>query len=168
MLLARQNPYVSGEVALFDTLVRAGEEKASVTLPHALHGFLVDCLVEHLRDPEITHDVLALGFLRAVELSGEKGNVVLKRVGDEALLLAGLFPERALRLRVSVRYFRQMGQSAYGNLSAKLIAGGKPERSHFYNTLARQFELLEKVLGAVRATPESEWDAFRRFRAQLQ
>ena len=167
MLLAKTNPYVPGKVSIFHTLVSAGEEKSCITLPHHLRGFLVDCLVEHVRDREIVHTVLALELLHSTEKLGEQGNVLLKRVGDGALLLAGLFPERALRLHVSSRYFRLIGQTAYTNLAAKFQVTGRQERGKFYSTVATHFDLLEKVLDAARVRT-SEWELFQRFRVMLE
>lgn len=167
ILLAARNPYVSDEEPIFCKLVKAGEERSYVTLPFQLHMFLVDCLVEHLYDPEIVHEVLALNFLQCESKLGEQGNVKLKRVGDEALILAGLFPERALRLNVSSRYFRIMGQSSYSSLAAKFHVTGRPERGEFYDKVARHFELLEKVLDAARVRT-SAWEFFQKFRARLQ
>lgn len=132
-----------------------------------MHIFLVDCLAEHLQDPEITHHVLALDLLHSAEKLGEEGNVLLKRSGDEALLLAGFYPERALLLHVSSSYFRLMGQAAYTGLSSRLHAVGKMEPGKFYDDVARHFELLERVLNAARATPKTAWDAFQQFRASL-
>jgi hypothetical protein len=168
MLLPTRSPYVSGEISIFDTLVRAGEEKSSITLPFQLHAFLVGCLVEHVRDGEIVHHILALGLLESTTKLGEEGNVLLKRTGDAALLLAGLFPERAIRLHVRSTYFRFMGQSAYASLAAKFQATGRPVRGEFYDELAEQFCSLEKVLNAARAQPETEWEFFQRFRTNLQ
>jgi len=168
MLVPEKNPYVSGEISIFDTLVRAGEEKSHVTLPVQLHMFLVGCLVEHLRDTGITHHVLAIGVLRSATRSGESGNVLLKRSGDAALLLAGFFPERALRLHVSSRYFRFMGQAAYANLAVKLQAMGKEDRGKFYDEVVEHFQSLETVLNAARAQPETNWGFYQRFRTSLQ
>ena len=167
MLLPKSSPYVSGEFSVFDTLVRAGEEKSLVALPFQLRIFLIECLVEHLRDREIVHHVLALNFLQSATKLGEQGNVLLKRTGDEALLLAGLFPERALRLHVSSRYFRLMGQSAYSSLAAKFQMTERPERGEFYDKVAEHFGLLEKVLNGARVRA-SAWEFFQRFRTRLQ
>ena len=168
MLVPKKNPYVSGEISVFDTLVTAGEKKSHITLPFQLHVFLVGCLTEHLRDTGITHHVLAIGLLRSATRSGESGNVLLKRSGDAALLLAGLFPERALRLHVSSRYFRFMGQAAYANLAAKLQAIWKEDRWKFYDGVVENFQSLETVLSAARAQPETNWEFYQRFLASLQ
>lgn len=167
MLLPENNPYVPSDISIFNTLVRAGEEKSCIALPYHLRGFLVDCLVEHVRNRKIVHSVLALDLLHSTEKLGEQGNILLKRVGDETLLLAGLFPERALRLHVSSRYFRFIGQAAYTNLAAKFQATGRQERGKLYDTVATHFDLLEKVLDAARVRT-SAWELFRRFRVSLE
>ncbi len=168
MLLPTKEPYISGEGSIFEKLVEAGEAKSHITLPFQLHLFLIGCLVEHLYDKNIVHEVLALSFLHSIEKFGAQGNLLLKRGGDEALLLAGLFPERALRLNVSSSYFRLIGQSFYASLGAKFQATGKPEVGKFYDELAQHFGLLEKVLNAGRVRHDSEWQAFLRFKIKLQ
>lgn len=167
MLLPAKTSDVSGEVSLFDALVSYGEERALATLPHQLHGFLVACLHEHLRDVGVTHQVFAITFLEAPRTRGAEGNVHLKRMGDGALLLAGFFPERALRLNVSPAYFRSMGQSAYATLSTRLFAMGKPEPAKAYNAVAHSFDVLAKVLSAAQSSPDTSWGAYRRFRTML-
>jgi len=167
MLLPMPTPYVSSETAMFDMLVSAGEERTLVKLPHQMHLFLVQSLIEHLRDSGITHQTLSLAFLDAPVQSGANGNNQLKRVGDGALILAGFFPERALHLNVSSTYFRSMGEMAYANLSARLFATGMKERGEFFDAVAKNFDLLKNALSASRACPDTEWGAYRRFRVNL-
>lgn len=167
MLLSAKTSDVSGEVSLFDALVSYGEERALATLPRPLHGFLVACLHEHMRDTGVTQQVLAITFLEAPKVRGAEGNVYLKRMGDGALLLTGFFPERALRLNVTPAYFRSMGQSAYATLSTRLFAMGKTESAKAYSQVAHSFDVLAKVLGAAQAAPETSWGAYRRFRVSL-
>ncbi len=168
LLIAEKNPYVSEETALFDDLVRVGEEKAHITLSRNLRLFLVDCLIEHLQDPDIVWRILALDFLESDRLSGAERVVRLKRCGDASLILAGFFPERALRLRVSSTYFRQMGQSFFGTLATHLeVTAVTMEQGQFFNEVARGFEMLERVLNCARGKAQDEWGAFRRFRARL-
>lgn len=167
LLTAKKNPYVSEKVDLFETLVRAGEEKSSIILPVNLHTFLVNCLVEHLCDPDIAHIVLALDLLEPTRKVGNEKAVFLKRRGDASLILAGLFPERALRLHVSSSYFRFMGQSFYATLAAHLGAGPAVERGIFYSEVAREFGSLAQVLKSARAPERDEWRAYRRFCAEL-
>lgn len=163
LLIGRKNPYVSEKVDLFETLVRAGEETSSITLPVNLHMFLVDCLIEHLSDPDIVHHVLALDLLDPTWKVGNEKAVFLKRRGDASLLLAGLFPERALRLHVSSSYFRFMGQAFYSSLSAHLSIGPAIERGMFYSEVAREFGSLAQVLKSSRAPEKDDWRSYLRF-----
>ncbi len=167
MLLPKKSVYISSEVSLFDTLVSVGEERSLVTLSYELHFFLVSCLVEHLYDIALPHQVVSLALLSATERYGARGSVLLKRAGDGALLIAGLYPERALRLRVSSSYFRFMGESAYTSLSAKQHVIGNSGQGELYNTVASNLVLLIRVLGGSRARPTSQWAAYQRFRAGI-
>ncbi|OIP58871.1 MAG: hypothetical protein CO143_01705 [Candidatus Moranbacteria bacterium CG_4_9_14_3_um_filter_45_14] len=168
LLIAEKNPYVSEETVLFDDLVRVGEEKAHIALSRNLRLFLVSCLIEHLRDTDIVWRILALDFLESDRRSRAERAVFLKRCGDASLILAGFFPERALRLHVSSTYFRQMGRSFFGTLATHLEATtATVEQGRFFNEVARGFEMLERVLNGARGKAQNEWEAFRRFRVRL-
>lgn len=149
LLPTKKTPFVSGATSLFDALVRIGEERAQVTLPHPLHAFLVRCLVEHLRDVEITHQVLALALLTSPHMRGTEAVEHLRRVGDAALLLAGLFPERARRLNVDDSYFHQVGKTAYRAV-AGLLVRGHSDPGTLFNSVAEGFDALALVLDASR------------------
>lgn len=164
MLLPDPNPYVSGEVSLFEKLVSIGEHKESVTLPLELHAFLVACLLEHMKDVAIIQHMLALGLLGSTGIVGELGNLVLRRTGDGALLLVGLFPERARRLNVAPAYFGHMGQAAYATLATRYLASKTPERGKHYNRIVKNFSLLARVLRRARAEPSKVlWETFFQF-----
>ncbi len=161
MFLAKRSSYVSAETALFSDLVKVGEERSHIFLPIGLRIFLVECLSEYLADPDIVHHVLAIDFLESRNTTGTVRMAALKRSGDASLILAGLFPERALRLNVSNTYFRTMGQSFYGSLAAHLAVGATYDQGRFYNRVAQGFESLERVLCHSRGRAEDEWDAFK-------
>ncbi len=167
LLVPGNNPSVSGETAILDTLVAIGEERSYITLPFHLRMFLIGCLAEYIRDPDITHTVLALGFLQSSEKIGHAKLLLLKRTGDAALLLAGFYPERSRRLHVSSVYFHFMGQASYTSLSAHLQVGPEVERGRFFSEVASAFGDLANVLRATRSQAENEWTAFRRFRSQI-
>lgn len=166
LLIPEQSPYISGERAILNTLVEAGETRSHITLSPELHLFLIDFLEEYLDDPTITHQVLAIGLLGSIPKFGTEKEMMLKRAGDASLILAGLFPERALRLNVSPLYFQHMGQASYGSLAIHLESRRAPERGQFYHELARQFSTLQQVLKKARGE-RGEWKSFEEFRASL-
>lgn len=179
MLLPTANAHVSGRisaVSVFEKLVQKGEVESLITLPVLHHSFLVGCLVEHLDDVAIFHDSVALNLLNAAMERREEGDRLLMRAGDEALLLAGLYPDTARKLNVSPTYFRLLGQAAYASLAARYPGVGRGE---FFDDLARHFQVLERVLKAMRMPPnesyrkaEKMWEAaceeFLRFNTGLK
>jgi hypothetical protein len=166
-LILNNSQYVSDKSALFGTFVAKGEEKAHVTLPFNLRLFLIECLSEHMADPEIVHHVLAFEYFDTCKETGAVRALRLKRAGDSALLLAGLFPERALRLRVSPKYFSHMGQGFYATLASHLLVSSPHKHGELYNEVAHAFSLLARVLRDARGYAGNEWDAFVRFKAEV-
>lgn len=151
MLLPNSSPYVSGEASVLGALVSIGEERSRIALPYQMRMFLVECLLAHLRDPEITHHFISVDVLTASMEFGEQAIIRLKRAGDESLILAGLYPERARRLNVSSTYFSFLGQTAYATLASRLCVVGKPECGKFYDSVVKDFDLLVRVLGGTKA-----------------
>lgn len=163
LLVPNQHPYASEVDAIFVTLIRAGEAESHITLSFSLRTFLANCLVEHLRDPDIVRSVLALDLLESSRKPGAERIVSLKRAGDASLILAGLYPERARRLNVSAEYFRFIGQSSYASLAAQLMIGLTKERGALFNEVTAEFGSLERVLIGARGREENRRDIFRRF-----
>jgi hypothetical protein len=154
MLVPKAVPYAQSGVSLFEELVTIGERRAFISLSPLLHNFLATCLFERMRDTSIVSDSLALALLESPSKFGEQANAHLKRTGDQGLILAGLFPERAARMNVSRQYLRLMGQSAYACLAARLEVTARFEGGKFYDTVAKHFQDLEKVLSASRPEPD--------------
>ncbi len=162
MLFATQDG-TDGERSLFVQLVGYGEHGARVTLPIQLHGFLVECLHGHITETRIATTRVYEAFRNSVYEVGELGNTRLQWTGDLALLLAGLFPERAIHFRVSQGYFSEMGQVAYACLAERLAARGNIPRSVNYKEISQEFPTLVKVLRAARAAPISSLDSWKLF-----
>ena len=88
------------------------------------------------------------GFSLSIKFTGTRRWRSNPQVGDECLLLAGLFPERAARKHVSVDYFVGIGQQAYQLLT----------HAHFkwlydqalFAKLSKDFPNLISVLQAMR------------------
>lgn len=139
-------------VPIFDDLVHFGEKRTNMSLPFALHQFLVQVLVDHVRDVELAHAEFAIPFLSWPKEGGgvELKVARLRRLGESALLYAGLFPERAHRLNVSDTYFAEMGEMVYTSLAALLCGSGRKEASSFFSGVADRFGHLALVLDAAR------------------
>lgn len=80
--------------------------------------YLILTLDHFTRDENLSSVVVAIDFLLALHSFGREGGGKMRRVGDECLLLAGLFPERVASKNVSLEYFIGVGQEAYRLLTA--------------------------------------------------
>jgi hypothetical protein len=70
-------------------------------------------------------------------------------VAEKCLLFTGLFPARAEKRLVNVRYWTDMGRTAYQQSAISTQAA----LSEFYGTLAHEFVTLMTVLVACRQHP---------------
>ncbi len=135
--------------ASWHRLVREAAQACQVQLDEALEAYLVQTLIHLTRDLELGQRAVALEYLQALQATGSRAGVDLRRVGDHCLLLAGLYPGLARRRLVRVSYFVRMGRSAYSHLSARL------ERQHqrLFQRLSEAFVHLTDVLHGLRNEP---------------
>ena len=105
---------------------------------------------------------LALVYAQAMEAPsrGVRHNA-LKRLGDVALVVAGMFSASLDRKLVGVDYYIAMGGSAYAFLSNDMnYAGGRPLPAQIFAELAVKFQAFVDVLAEVsdnsslRASPD--------------
>lgn len=128
------------------SLVNEAKTAAACKLDEDMESYLVFLLMRFTERPELAASVLALDYLRSMQLSGHLAQDQLRDVGDKCLLYSGLFPERAARRRVRVSYFVDLGRSAYQQLSDRLGHGA----ATLYERLAHTFVGLMDVLQTMR------------------
>lgn len=108
---------------------------------------------------------LALIYAEALEASSpDHRNRALRRLGDLALFIAGVFSESLNRKLVDMDYFVAMGGNAYGHLSE--VARGSARARAFsgiFGELASKFQDFVDVLGEVseRGSLGSDKDIMR-------
>lgn len=129
------------------TLVNEAKAAADCKLDEDMESYLVFLLMRFTEKPELAASVLALDYLRSMQLSGHLAQDQLREVGDKCLLYSGLFPERAARRRVKVSYFVDLGRSSYHQLADRLGHGA----AALYERLALTFVGLMDVLQSMRA-----------------
>lgn len=121
------------------SVIQDAEQRSTIILPPLLESYLTHLVQRFSTEPEVAQKLMAAAWLEAAQT---RDTSRLAAVGDECLLMAGLFPDRVARRSVNLSYFVQMGQSAYGALSRRT--------SDLYSTLATQFVVLMDVLYYVR------------------
>ena len=137
--------------ALWHALVREGEQRAGRSLGEELESYLVFALMRHQGDAPLAHRIMAIELLEALQEDGRQREHELRDVGDRCLLIAGLYPELAVRRRVPLSYFIELGQGAYERLSVELRAAW----ARLYAELSQAFAQLVRVLVEVRRASRS-------------
>ena len=108
---------------------------------------------------------LALLYAEALEHpSREARQCALRRLGDVALFISGVFSRSLTRKPVDVNYYMSMGGSAYGCLSSSVAATpGGADHSKVFDELATKFVEFADVLGEVgdRTSPDDAREVLR-------
>ena len=138
--------------AQWQALVHEAVRASNTPLSEMLESYLVFLLMRFSRRPDMAARALCLSYLEAAQLSRSDSLVRLRDVGDQCLLLSGLFPHRARRRRVRVNYFIQLGQSAYQNAAATVRHGA----AELYEQLSHGFVGMKDVLQAMRGMDITE------------
>lgn len=83
----------------------------------------------------------------------------LQRLGDVAMVVAGLFAGALNRKPISVRYYISMGESAYGTLADEASQSSKDKAMRgIFESLAQDFSDYVVVLSGVPSRTRSEKD----------
>ncbi|NIP72539.1 MAG: hypothetical protein GWO16_05665 [Gammaproteobacteria bacterium] len=134
------------ETAHWRDLVHEAARACERPLQEELESYLVFLLMRFAARPEMAGTILALEYLEGLLRGGRGGSRQLREVGDQCLLYSGLFPLRARRRTVQVRYYVDMGRSAYHRLAESAERGW----GHMYHQLCESFVALMDVLQAMR------------------
>lgn len=97
-----------------------------------------------VKENHLEDEPLALMLARALDGDAATQLKELKKIGDKALYLAGLFAEHLERGIISREYYIDMGSTAYGSLSSQL-ASEKVFRE-LYKELSSNFSGLANML----------------------
>lgn len=136
----------SSELAQWHTLVREAEQDYGMALDEAMQSYLVFTLMRFARDPALNKQVLALDYLESHKLPEIRRSEQLRNIGDQCLLVTGLYPQSAEKRQVGVNYYVDLGRSAYHHISTITQQGV----AQLYQELARQFILLMDLLQTIR------------------
>lgn len=139
------------KLAEWRKLIIEGQEKAGFQLTESVENYVVITLDAHTTVTTLSSSIIAIDFLNNIHIKSVKNSRMLRSVGDQCLILAGLFPERAKRKNVSDDYFKNLGENAYYILSFSATPN-KSDHGLFYQ-LFENFSDLIHVLRAMRLRP---------------
>ncbi|MEM8816188.1 MAG: hypothetical protein AAGE85_10185 [Pseudomonadota bacterium] len=142
--------------------------------PHATH-YVVNVMTLFSRSEDFYDDdgetfgirPLALMLADAADApSPEQRNLILRRIGDVTLFVAGFFVDTLRDKAVDIDYYTHMGESAYGSLSDEVRGTFHGNAfADIYLELATKFRILTDVLNEVRDSTglRSEQDLLRTY-----
>lgn len=134
-------------------LIQQAESRSAITLACPLENYLSNLMQRFIRESTLGQQVMAMAWLESRQ-TGEVERYL--RVGDECLILAGLFPDHLKRRSLGLHYYIQLGRTAYAALSH--------HTSDLYGALSTDFVALTDVLYYVRANAAlPPFEAYQRF-----
>ena len=136
----------STTMAQWQALVKDAELMSHLTLDKELESYLVFLLGRFNQRPDIANCILATEFLSGLEKSPVYQRDCLREVGDKCLLFAGFFPEQAEKRHVKIKYFIELGRTAY----VQVASLSKKRSATLYRSLSCGFISLMEVLHAIR------------------
>jgi hypothetical protein len=103
---------------LWYELVDHAQTRAGYSLDDGLSSYLVLTL-KHFSDyNQLSSDIVAIELLENLQISDSTiGRQGLRKVGDQCLIISGLFPERLDKLNVSFAYYITAGKNAYWHVA---------------------------------------------------
>ena len=144
--MSKQFILESSELSQWHMLVQEAEQDYGCQLDEELQSYLVFTLMRFAKNKRFNSKALALDYLAAHHLPSHLHNEKLRDIGDQCLLVSGLYPQSAIKRHVNVNYYVNLGQSAYHHI------GGATQHAmaELYQHLAESFILLMDLLQTIR------------------
>lgn len=136
----------SSELSQWHTLVHEAERDYGCQLDEAMQSYLVFTLMRFAKNQQLNSKALALDYLSSHHLPNSLRNEQLRDIGDQCLLVSGLYPQSAEKRQVGVSYYVDLGRSAYHHISTVTQQG----IAELYQQLAESFILLMDLLQTIR------------------
>ncbi len=127
------------ETAQWHALISEAQATAQYTMKADTENYLVMMLLRFMGKSENATAGIGPMLLEGLLKSGYLSYQTAQDVGDQCLLIAGLFPENAIKFAVPLSYFVCLGRSAY-----RQIAHDRDD--DFYHHLSDEFVHLMDVL----------------------
>ena len=136
----------SSELSQWHTLVSEAEQDYGCQLNETMQSYLVFTLMRFAKNRQLNTKALALDYLRSHHLPDKLRNEQLRDIGDQCLLVSGLYPQSAEKRLVGAGYYVDLGRSSYHHISTVTQKG----IAELYLQLAESFVLLMDLLQTIR------------------
>lgn len=137
----------------FHEMVVEAQERQRLKLTENVEFYIVNLLCAHLRisesnDSNDSNDCLALILKKALESPHPEKIALYKKLADTALYFSGFFQEYFNRKSFDIKYYVNMGESAYNELS-NLLKGKNTYQatmSTIYSEMSKNFTTAVDIL----------------------
>ncbi|MDT8281674.1 MAG: hypothetical protein RQ982_02550 [Gammaproteobacteria bacterium] len=136
----------SSEVSQWHTLVQEAEQDYGQHLDETMQSYLVFTLMRFTKNQQLNSSAIALDYLNSHHLPQNLRSEKLRDIGDQCLLVSGLYPQSTERRHVGASYYVDLGRSAYHHISTVTQRGV----AELYQQLAESFILLMDLLQTIR------------------
>lgn len=127
----------------FHEKIIEAQEKQHLKLSENVEFYLVNLLCDYIRynDASSTDNCLALTLKKALESSYGEKICLYKKLADTALYFSGFFQEYFNNKSFDIKYYVNMGESAYGELSSLMQGNSSYNKtmSQIYKEMSQSF-----------------------------
>lgn len=132
-------------------VVKNAHQQSGYQYDDDIENYLVLTLETFLTDQLFASETIALKLLQGLSIDRHLPKADLRAVGDECLLISGLFPERAYKRNVSLNYYIGAGKQAYQTLSHH--NHDNLHNAELFASLSKHFVGLMDILHLIRKKP---------------
>jgi hypothetical protein len=136
----------SSELAQWHSLVHDAELDYGCKLDENMQSYLVFTLMRFARNQHLNSKALAIDYLNSHHLPQNLRSEQLRDIGDQCLLVSGLYPQTAEKRQVGAGYYVDLGRTAYHHISTLTQQG----IAELYQQLSESFILLMDLLLTIR------------------
>ena len=134
--------------AQWKQLLAHAKQQSQCQLDDELEAYLIFTLIRFTRNPQLASHALGPALFNSNKLLGQARENQLRDLGDQCLLLTGLFPQYADKRLVQLSYYVDLGITAYQQLGDRL----RKAFADLYQMLSHNFVQLMDVLQHIRDT----------------
>lgn len=133
------------DICQWHAIIGEAQQHSQVLLSEDMESYLVFLLMRFCKQEKLIESVIALDFLDSMQGLNKTRVEKLQAIGDKSLLFCSLFPGMAIKRRVNLNYFADLGQSAYYTAAAH----NEHPFATLFAKLSSQFLELKQVLQAL-------------------
>ena len=133
--------------------IQQAKENKTIFLPENVEFYLLQLLCNKIQTFDFSKEDRCLAILlqKAIEAPFEEKIILLKKMGDNSLYLAGFFPDHFKGKPFNLDYYVCMGETAYKNLAGMLNRKKSSERamSKIYQDMSQHFTTSISLLTSI-------------------